>query len=85
MVAPLILKAYNGWNSGVNIANISELTNTVTVTWVGPTGNVVGSDSSIPAKAMEYIYTPNTQDLGLNSGFVGAAVLTSLSAVPCGD
>jgi len=79
MVAPLILKAYNGWNSGVNIANISEFTNTVTVTWVGPTGNVVGSDSvSIPAKAMEYIYTPNTQDLGLNSGFVGAAVLTSV-------
>jgi hypothetical protein len=79
MVAPLILKAYNGWNSGVNIANISELTNTVTVTWVGPTGNVVGSDSvTIPAKAMEYIYTPNTQDLGLNSGFVGAAVLTSV-------
>ena len=79
MVAPLILKNYNGWNSGVNIANISELTNTVTVTWVGPTGNVVGSDSvTIPAKAMEYIYTPNTQDLGLNSGFVGAAVLTSL-------
>jgi hypothetical protein len=79
MVAPLILKAYNGWNSGVNIANISELTNTVTVTWVGPTGNVVGSDSvTIPAKAMEYIYTPNTQDLGLDSGFVGAAVLTSL-------
>ncbi|HEX7101521.1 MAG TPA: DUF4815 domain-containing protein [Nitrolancea sp.] len=79
MVAPLILKAYNGWNSGINIANISELTNTVTVTWVGPTGNVVGSDSvTIPAKAMEYIYTPNTQDLGLNSGFVGAAVLTSL-------
>ncbi|HVX31161.1 MAG TPA: DUF4815 domain-containing protein, partial [Nitrolancea sp.] len=57
MVAPLILKAYNGWNSGINIANISELTNTVTVTWVGPTGNVVGSDSvTIPAKAMEYIY-----------------------------
>lgn len=78
MVAPLILKAYNGWNSGVNIANISELTNTVQVTWVGPTGNIVGSDSvSIPAKAMEYIYTPNTQDLGLDSGFVGAAVLTS--------
>src|SRR6185437_15825968 len=45
MVAPLILKAYNGWNSGINIANISEFTNTVTVTWVGPTGNVVGSDS----------------------------------------
>jgi hypothetical protein len=79
MVAPLVFQNYNGWNTGVNIANTSELTNTVTVTWVGPTGNVVGTDSvSIPAKAMEVIYRPNTQEVGLNSGFVGAAVLTSL-------
>ena len=79
MVAPLVFQNYNGWNTGVNIANTSELTNTVTVTWVGPTGNVVGTDSvTIPAKAMEYIYRPNTQDIGLDSGFVGAATLTSL-------
>jgi len=79
MVAPLVFQNYNGWNTGVNIANISELTNTVTVTWVGPTGNVVGNDSvTLPAKAMKYIYRPTTQDLGLNSGFVGAAVMTSL-------
>src|SRR6185437_14547149 len=57
MVAPLVFQNYNGWNTGVNIANTSELTNTVTVTWVGPTGNVVGTDSvTIPPKAMEYIY-----------------------------
>jgi hypothetical protein len=79
MAAPLVFQNYNGWNTGINVANISELTNTVTVTWVGPTGNVVGSDElTIPAKAMEYIYRPTTQDLGLSSGFVGAAVLTSL-------
>jgi len=79
MVAPLVFQSYNGWNTGLNIANISEFTNTVTVTWVGPTGNVVGSDSvTLPAKAMEYIYRPSTMDLGLTNGYVGAAVLTSL-------
>jgi hypothetical protein len=78
MVAPLVFKDYNGWNIGINIANISELTNTVSVNYVGPTGATVGSDSvSIPAKAMEYIYTPASQDLGLTNGFVGAAILSS--------
>ena len=79
MVAPLIMKDYNGWNIGINIANISEFTNTVSINFVGPTGSTVGGDSlSIPAKAMEYYYVPATQDLGLTNGFVGAAILTSL-------
>ncbi len=78
MVAPLVLKNYNGWNMGFNVANISEFTNNVQIQLIGPTGDVVGGDSlTIPAKAMEYWYVPATQDLGLDSGFVGAAILTS--------
>lgn len=79
MVAPLVFQNFNGWNTGVNIANIAEFANTVTVAWYNATGNVVGQEQvTIPAKGMEFVYQPYRQDYDLNPGFVGSAVLTSL-------
>lgn len=79
MYAPLVFKDYLGWSTGINVANISEFSNTVNVVFYGPTGNVVGSDQrTISPKGMEYIYMPARDDLGIgDTGFVGAAVLSS--------
>jgi hypothetical protein len=76
LYAPLMFRDYNGWNTGINIVNVAEYSNTVTVSYYN-NGVAVGSDSvTIPAKAMEYIFMPSSQDLGLpDNAFVGSAVL----------
>jgi hypothetical protein len=76
--APLVFQEYNFWNTGISVVNTSDTNNSVTVTYYGPTMNVVGQDQlTIPARGMEYVYTPGTQDLGLGgvgqAGFVGSA------------
>jgi hypothetical protein len=73
-----VFKEYNGWNTGISVVNISEFTNTISIAFHGPTGNVVQSDVlTIPARGQEFIYIPATQDLGLDDGFVGSATLSS--------
>jgi hypothetical protein len=73
--APLVFQEYNYWNTGISVANLDpNQHNSVTITYYGPTGNQVGTDTmTIPPRGMEFIYTPGTQDLGLISGFVGQA------------
>ncbi|TVR75974.1 MAG: hypothetical protein EA415_02040, partial [Sphaerobacteraceae bacterium] len=81
-IAPLIFQNYNYWNTGISIANTSNSPNTVTVSFFTPGGSQVGSEQlTIPPRGMEYIYTPGTQDLGLNSGFVGAATITGTQSL----
>lgn len=75
LFAPLVFKEYNFWNTGISVANTDQGSwNTVTITYYGPSMNQVGQDTlTIPPRGMEYIFTPGTQSLGLNSGFVGSA------------
>ena len=76
-VAPLIFQNYNFWNTGISVANLSEYQNTVNITYFSPGGDQMGADQlNIPPRGMEFVFTPGTQDLGLNEGFVGAAMIT---------
>jgi hypothetical protein len=77
-VAPLIFQNYNNWNSGISVANLDEEDPaTVNIAYVTPGGSQVGADQiTIPARGMEFVYTPASQDLNVD-GFVGAAVITS--------
>jgi hypothetical protein len=78
-VAPLIFQNYNNWNSGISVANLDEEDPaTVSITYVTPGGSQVGSDQiTIPARGMEFVYTPASQDLDVDE-FVGAAIIESL-------
>jgi hypothetical protein len=78
--AALVFKGYNFWNTGISIANLAATDNHVTISYYGPTNNVVGTESlTIPPRAMEFIHTPGWQDLGFGpeGGFVGSAIITS--------
>ncbi|MBX6723009.1 MAG: hypothetical protein IRY92_07220, partial [Dactylosporangium sp.] len=71
---PLVFRDYNGWNTGINIANLSSETNRVTVTYYNYAGNVVASDTvTIPARAMEYVYTPATGNFGIGENQITSA------------
>jgi hypothetical protein len=81
-IAPLVFQNYNYWNTGISIANTSDAPNTVTVNYFTPGGSQVGAEQlTIPPRGMEYIFTPGTQDLGLISGFVGAATITGTGSL----
>ncbi len=83
MYAPLVFKHYNGWNTGINIVNLSEAQNTVSVQFHGPTTNVVsGGTVTLAPKEAKYIYIPSSGDAGLTDEFHGAAVLVSNSNLP---
>ena len=70
---PLVFRDYNGWNTGINIANLSSYDNRVTVTYYNYAGNVVASDTvTIPARAMEYVYTPATGSFGIGENQVSS-------------
>ncbi|HLI51885.1 MAG TPA: hypothetical protein VKU87_08815, partial [Thermomicrobiaceae bacterium] len=78
MYAPLVYKDYNGWNTGINIANTSELQiNQVTVQFFSRDGTSMGTcTTAIPAKGMQYCYIPASQDQALGNGDFGTAVIT---------
>ena len=76
---PLAFQNYNNWNTGFNIANLSDITNTVTITFYNYlTNSVSGFQENIPPRAMEYVYYPgNGTDAGLAS--VSAVVFSGTS------
>jgi hypothetical protein len=76
--APLLFTAYNGWNTGITMANASDQPAIVTLQYY-PTGGPMLREESIviAARSMQYIYTPGTVD---QQDFVGSA--TILSNVP---
>ena len=76
--APLLFNAYNGWNTGITLANPSAIPATVTVEYYEAGGGYV-SDTQVvvPASSMQYIYTPGSV---AQEGFVGGANI--LSNVP---
>jgi hypothetical protein len=79
VAAPLLFTAYNGWNTGINLANITDLPAEVTITYVEAGGGVVRTDQlTLGPLSMRYIYTPSTVDL---PGFVGSALISSSTPV----
>mgnify|MGYP001347355106 CR=1 FL=1 len=78
---PLIFQSYNGWNTGISIANLSTTTAAnVTITYYNNAGVAVGTDSlTIQPRAMEFVYRPATTDV--NIGGFGQALVTSSQPV----
>lgn len=78
-LAPLLFNAYNGWNTGINIANPSDSPANVTLQYHVAGGGMLREDSlTIAPRAMEYVYTPgNVQE----EGFVGSATILSDVAI----
>ena len=75
--APLLFVEYNGWNTGINIANVSNRSTIVTVRYyaAGSSDGATRMESLImPARSMRYLYTPDT---GADAGFVGSATIES--------
>jgi hypothetical protein len=74
---PLIFQGYNGWNTGISIANLDpNAAANVTITYYNSAGVAVGTDSRvIQPRAMEFVYRPATTDVGI--GGFGSALVTS--------
>jgi len=73
--APLIFQTYNGWNTGINIANLGDSSNTVTVTFYNQAGTAVAAQQvSIGARSMTYVYRPNFANVGI--GGIAQAVIS---------
>lgn len=76
--APLLFNAYNGWNTGITLANPSASPAIVTVEYYEAGGGYVSNTQLVvPPSSMQYIYTPGSVG---NEGFVGSANI--LSNVP---
>ncbi len=71
--APIIFNAYNGWNTGINLANPNDAVANVTISYPGSGRDddvlIVGPFSS------DYVYTPSTAPN--QSGFTGSAIIAS--------
>ncbi len=73
--APLLFSAYNGWNTGINLANVADQYATVTVRYFETGGSFVREETlSLPPRSMQYLYTPGNVD---QPGFVGSATIES--------
>jgi hypothetical protein len=75
---PLIFQGYNGWNSGISMANLNDLAPaTVQITYYNSAGVAVGTESRvIQPRAMEFVYKPATTDVGIG-GFGHALVVST--------
>jgi hypothetical protein len=75
---PLIFQGYNGWNSGISMANLDDVfPATVQITYYNSAGVAVGTESRvIQPRAMEFVYKPATTDVGIG-GFGHALVVST--------
>lgn len=71
--APIIFNAYNGWNTGINLANPTESTANVRISYPG-----AGRPDDVLVMApyaSDYVYTPSSAPG--QTGFTGNAVISS--------
>jgi len=71
--APIIFNAYNGWNTGINLANPNNAVATVTISYPGagrPDDKV-----TLQPYSSDYVYTP--ANASGQTGFTGNAVIYS--------
>lgn len=74
-VAPLLFSAYNGWNTGINLANVADREATVKVRYFETGGSFVREETlRLPPRSMRFLYTPGNID---QVGFVGSATIES--------
>ncbi len=84
---PDVRKDFFGWNTGINVANISDVDTDVTIQYYGSNG-VAAQTREIHAKGMTYFYDPsqapqdNNQqdpvtDPNSNASEIGAAIILS--------
>jgi hypothetical protein len=74
-VAPLVFQDWNFWNTGIATANTGDTAATVTYNYHPPLSGFTQDQRNIAPRAMEYVYRPGGQELGI--GTVGAAILRS--------
>lgn len=75
MAAPLLFTAYNGWNTGINLANVSNDVATVSIRYFETAGGQVREDTLMMApRSMQYLYTPHNVQ---QEDFVGSAMIES--------
>lgn len=74
---PLVFQNYNGWNTGISIANLDpNAAANVTITYYNSAGVAISTESRvIQPRAMEFVYRPATTDVGI--GGFGSALVTS--------
>jgi hypothetical protein len=78
MYAPLVFLDFNGWNTGISIVNIAEMTNAVTATFYGPDGNVYWADQlTIAPQGQRFIHLPAPEESDVDTGWVGSLVLSA--------
>jgi hypothetical protein len=71
--APLLFENYHNWNTGLSIRNAAGVPNDVTVTFYRTDGTMHKETTlTIPANAMDFVYTPATPD---GASFLGAAII----------
>lgn len=71
--APIVFNAYNGWNTGINLANPNDSVANVTISYPGA-GRADDTVQMAPFSS-DYVYTPATAPSQV--GFTGSAVITS--------
>ncbi len=75
LAAPLLFTAYNGWNTGINLANLGDEQADITIRYFEVAGGLAREvELQLPPHTMRYIYTPNNVD---EEGFVGSAMIES--------
>jgi hypothetical protein len=75
MAAPLLFTGYNDWNTGINLANISDQTANVTISYFAAAGGFVREEQlAIAPRSMQYIYTPAHV---AEQAFVGSGLIQS--------
>ncbi len=81
LFAPHVLMGYFGWNTGINVANLADLDNDISVQYFNMLGNATQMhERRLAPHGMTYFYdpahdTPNTGDP--NRGVVGSAIIWS--------
>jgi len=71
--APIIFNAYNGWNTGINLANPNDSIANVTIKY--PESGRADDVLSIAPFSSDYVYTPSTAPN--QTEFTGSAVIDS--------
>lgn len=75
LAAPLLFTAYNGWNTGINLANVSDEWANISIRYFEAAGELVReAQLQLAPWTMQYIYTPHNVE---QEGFVGSAVIES--------
>jgi hypothetical protein len=77
-LAPLLFNAYNGWNTGITLANVTDELAHVLIRYYEAGGDLLRQETMvIGARSMSYVYTPGNVPV---EGFVGSAMI--ISSVP---